>query len=285
MLGFNEIMVVVVLSLLVLGPERVIQIIHSLRKGTEDLQKELTRENIAEGEESKEPSFINHMEEFRRRLIISVVSVIPFAAAAFPVAPKIIHFFRSPYGGNLIFIAPTEAFVVNIKVAIATGVACAFPVIAYHMWRFIAPGLYPREKMVFATLFLTSILLFAGGMAFSYFAILPLAFKFLLQFSAPWFQPMLTAGKYFSFIFKLIIAFGLAFQMPIIIFFLTAADIVPLETFSSQRRTIWVVSFVVGAVLTPPDVLSQVMMSLPLIILFEASLLVSRLYLRARGRM
>ena len=285
MLGFNEIMVVVVLSLLVLGPERVIQIIHSLRKGTEDLQKELTRENIAEGEESKEPSFINHMEEFRRRLIISVVSVIPFAAAAFPVAPKIIHFFRSPYGGKLIFIAPTEAFVVNIKVAIATGVACAFPVIAYQMWRFIAPGLYPREKKVFATLFLTSILLFAGGMAFSYFAILPLAFKFLLQFSAPWFQPMLTAGKYFSFIFKLIIAFGLAFQMPIIIFFLTAADIVPLETFSSQRRTIWVVSLVVGAVLTPPDVLSQVMMSLPLIILFEASLLVSRLYLRARGRM
>ncbi len=283
MLGFNEIMVVLVLALVVLGPERVIQMIHSLRRETEGLRQEIMRDEVAE-EEDDEPGFVHHLEELRRRLIISVVSIIPFAGLAFPFAPRIIQFFRHPYGGNLIFIAPTEAFVVNIKVAIATGVACAFPVIAYQMWRFIAPGLYPREKKVFLTLFLTSIFLFAGGMAFAYFGILPLAFRFLLQFSAPWFQPMLTAGKYFSFVFKLMIAFGLAFQLPIVIFFLVVADIVSLETFSSYRRAIWVVSFIVGAVLTPPDVLSQVMMSLPLIILFEASLLVSRLYLRARGR-
>ncbi len=283
MLGFNEVVMVAVLALVILGPGRMIQTVRSLRRETEDLKRELMKEDGTGGDEEG-PGFIYHLEELRRRIIISLLCIIPFTAVAFPFAPKIIQFLRHPYGGNLIFIAPAEAFVVNIKVAIAMGVAWAFPVIAYQMWRFIAPGLYPGERKVFLALFSSSILLFAGGMAFAYFAILPLAFRFLLQFSAPWFQPMLTAGKYFSFVFKLIIAFGLAFQMPIVIFFLVAADLASLETFSSYRRAIWVVSFVVGAVLTPPDVLSQVMMSLPLILLFEASLLVSRAYLKARGR-
>ena len=286
MLGSSEIILVMVLALVVLGPESLIRAIHSLRSHTEGLRDEILKEKAMGGDEGEgEIGFVSHLEELRRRLIISVASIIPFAAAAFPFSQRIIQFFRHPYGGNLIFISPTEAFVVNIKVAIATGIACAFPVVAFQMWSFIAPGLYPREKKVFLTLFFSSIFFFAGGMAFSYFAILPLAFKFLLRFSAPWFQPMLTAGRYFSFIFKLTIAFGLAFQLPIVIFFLVAADLVPLETFSSYRRTIWMVSFIVGAILTPPDVLSQAMMSLPLIVLFEASLLVSRLYLKTRGRL
>ncbi len=283
MIGFNEIMVVLLLALLVMGPEKVIQTIQSLRKETESIRREITQEEVIEGEEAG-PGVVDHLEELRRRLLISLGAVVPFAIAAFPFSTKIIQFFRQPYGGELIFVAPTEAFVVNIKVALATGIACAFPVIAYHMWRFIAPGLYPREKKVFLSLFLSSIMLFVGGMCFAYFGILPIAFKFLLQFSAPWFQPMLTAGKYFSFVFKLMIAFGLVFQLPIVIFFLTVSDIVPIETFSSYRRVIWVVSFVVGAVLTPPDVFSQVMMSMPLIALFEISLLVSRIYLKAKGR-
>ena len=285
MIGFNEIMVVLLLALLIMGPERVIQTIQSLRKETEDLKREMIKEEILGGEGDEEESgtdIVSHLEELRRRLIICLGVMVPFAIAAFPFSTKIIQFFRRPYGGDLIFVAPTEAFVVNIKVAIATGVACAFPVIAYHMWRFVAPGLYPKEKKVFLSLFISSIFLFVAGMCFAYFGILPLAFKFLLQFSAPWFQPMLTAGRYFSFVFKLMIAFGLAFQLPIVIFFLSTSEIVPLETFVSYRRVIWVVSFVVGAILTPPDVLSQVMMSLPLIVLFEASLLASKLYLKAR---
>ncbi len=282
MIGFGEITVVVLLAVLILGPERAIQIIRTLRNEVDNLKQDITKEYTDEAD--KAPAFVTHLEELRRRLIVSVVSIVPLAAVAFPFAPRIIQFFRHPYGGNLIFIAPTEAFVVNIKVALATGVVCAFPIIAFQMWLFIAPGLYPREKKVFLTLFLTSIGLFGGGMAFAYFGILPLAFKFLLRFSAPWFQPMLTAGRYFSFVFKLMIAFGIVFQIPIIIFFLVAADLVSLETFSSYRRAIWVVSFVLGAVLTPPDVLSQVMMALPLIVLFEASLLVSKLYIKAHKK-
>ncbi len=284
MIGFNEAMVVLFLALLLLGPERVIQTIQSLREETASIRSSISGNNDPETDEDEEPGLINHLEELRRRLLISLGSVIPFAIAAFPFSNKIIQFFRHPYGGNLIFVAPTEAFVVNMKVALAAGVIFAFPIIAYQMWMFIAPGLYPREKRLFISLFVVSVFLFAGGMSFAYFAILPMAFKFLLHFSAPWFQPMLTVERYFSFVFKLMIAFGFVFQLPVVIFFLTSSGVVPIETFSSYRRVIWVISFVVGAVLTPPDVLSQVMMSMPLIVLFELSLLVSKAYIKARNR-
>lgn len=274
MIGQNELFIILVLAFVLLGPQRVIELIRSLREGAEKTMKEIESETAVE----KEASFVFHLEELRKRLIYSAVSIIPTTILCFAFAPKIIEFFRRPYGGKLIYISPPEAFIVNLKVAIGGGIILAFPMIAYQMWKFVAPGLYPKEKRIVLGLMFTSVVLFVGGVTFSYFFIIPLAFKFLLKFGYNWFEPLFTAGKYFSFIFKLMIAFGLVFQTPIVILFLTATGIVSVETLAHYRRHIWVASFILGAVLTPPDVLSQVMMSLPLIVLFEASLLLGKIF-------
>lgn len=278
MLGSNELLLVLALAFILLGPNRVIELIQSLRKTTDRLTTELEEELQITEEKEEENTLVFHLEELRKRFIISLISIIPTTVLCFILAPKIIEFFRRPYGGKLIFISPPEAFIVNIKVAIAGGIALSFPVIAYQMWKFVAPGLYPKEKKIFLTLLLTSVVLFAAGVAFSYFVIIPIAFKFLLKFGSSWFEPMFTASKYFSFMLKLMIAFGIVFQMPIVILFLSVSGIVPIENFTKYRRHIWVASFVIGAVLTPPDVLSQVLMSLPLIMLFEISLILGKIF-------
>ncbi len=278
MIGSNELLIIAAVALVFLGPKRFMEALRAIRSGTssDDYVVDIKDEKEDEG-------VIYHLEELRKRLIYSVLSIIPAAVVCFFFAPKIIDFLRKPYGGKLVFISPPEAFIVNIKVAIGSGVILAFPFIAYQIWKFVAPGLYPHEKKIFLGLILVSTFLFAGGVAFAYFLIVPLAFKFLLKFSYNWFEPMFTVGKYFSFLFKLMIAFGVVFQTPIIVIFLIATGVTSVEALSRYRRHIWVVSFVLGAVLTPPDVLSQVMMSLPLILLFEASLFFGRLVDKNKG--
>ncbi len=276
MLGSNELFLILALAFILLGPNRVIELIRTLRRTTDKITTEIEEE--LQVPEKNEDSFVFHLEELRKRLIISFLSIIPTTIVCFVFASKIIEFFRKPYGGKLIFISPPEAFIVNIKVAIAGGIALSFPVIAYQMWKFIAPGLYPKEKKIFLSLLLTSVILFVAGMAFSYFVIIPIAFNFLLKFGSSWFEPMFTASKYFSFVLKLMIAFGIVFQIPIVILFLSVSGVVPIENFTKYRRHIWVASFVIGAILTPPDVLSQVLMSLPLVVLFELSLILGRIF-------
>ncbi len=275
MIGSSELLLVVLVALVFLGPKRFLETVRALRgEQTPDI------EPLKELREEEDEGLVFHLEELRKRIIYSAVSVVPTTVLCFFYAPKIIDFLRKPYGGKLIFISPPEAFIVNIKVAIGAGIILAFPFIAYQIWKFVAPGLYPNEKKIFVGLIFLSTLLFVAGISFAYFLIVPLAFKFLLKFSYNWFEPMFTVGRYFSFLFKLMIAFGVVFQTPIIVIFLVATRVVTVEALSRYRRHIWVASFVLGAVLTPPDVLSQVMMSLPLILLFELSLFAGRMFER-----
>ena len=272
MIGNNELLLILLLSLIFLGPRRLIELIRTIRG-----------EEAVFEESETEDGVIPHLEELRQRIIYSFISIIPTTVVCFFLAPHIINFLRKPYGGKLIFISPPEAFIVNIKVAIGGGIILAFPFIAYQMWRFVAPGLYPNEKKIFIGLMLLSCLLFSAGVSFCYFYIVPLAFKFLLKFSYDWFQPMFTVGRYFSFLFKLMIAFGVVFQTPIVVLFLILTGVTSVEALSRYRKHIWVASFIIGAVLTPPDVLSQVMMALPLILLFELSLLLGRIVAGGKG--
>ena len=272
MIGNNELLLILLLSLVFLGPRRLIELMRAVRGEEASLKEDETDESV-----------IPHLEELRQRIIYSLISIIPTTVVCFFFAPHIINFLRKPYGGKLIFISPPEAFIVNIKVAIGGGIILAFPFIAYQMWRFVAPGLYPNEKKIFIGLMLLSCVLFAAGVSFCYFYIVPLAFKFLLKFSYDWFQPMFTVGRYFSFLFKLMIAFGVVFQTPIVVLFLILTGVTSVEALSRYRKHIWVASFIIGAVLTPPDVLSQVMMALPLILLFELSLLLGRIVAGGKG--
>ncbi|BAT71941.1 sec-independent protein translocase protein TatC [Thermosulfidibacter takaii ABI70S6] len=276
MIGGNELLVVLLVSLIFLGPKRLIEVIRAARGESDTL--DLSPSSPVE----QEDALIFHLEELRKRLIYSLISIIPTTVVCFFFAPQIINFLRRPYGGKLIFISPPEAFIVNIKVAIGAGIILAFPFIAYQIWKFVAPGLYPNEKKIFLGLIFLSTLLFVGGVSFCYFFIVPLAFKFLLKFSYSWFEPLFTVGKYFSFLFKLMIAFGLVFQTPIVILFLIATGVTTPKALSRYRRHIYVLSFVLGAVLTPPDVLSQILMSMPLILLFELSLLMGKMVVPKR---
>ncbi len=270
MIGSNELLVVLLISLIFLGPQRLIETIRAVRG-----EREMDPYPVSPAQQDE--SLIFHLEELRKRIIYSLLSILPASVVCFFFAPQIINFLRRPYGGKLIFISPPEAFIVNIKVAVGSGVMLAFPFIAYQIWKFVAPGLYPKEKKLFLSLIFMSTVLFLLGVSFCYFFIVPLAFKFLLKFSYSWFEPLFTVGRYFSFLFKLMIAFGLVFQTPIVILFLVATGVTTPQALSRYRRHIYVLSFVLGAVLTPPDVLSQVMMSLPLILLFEFSLFLGRL--------
>ena len=153
MIGSNELLVVLLVSLVFLGPKRLIETIRAIRgEGELDLSQGPPVE--------QEESLIFHLEELRKRLIYSIVSIIPTTVFCFFHASTIINFLRRPYGGKLVFISPPEAFIVNIKVALGAGVILAFPFIAYQIWKFVAPGLYPKEKKIFLGLIFLSTLLF-----------------------------------------------------------------------------------------------------------------------------
>ena len=234
-------------------------------------------------EESKLP-FTTHLEELRRRLIYAVVAIVLGAIIAFLFAKQLFYFLAQPLvkilpaNQPMIFTALTEAFFTYFKVALLAGFFLASPVVFYQLWKFIAPGLYEHEKkfvipfVIFATLF------FILGGAFAYYIVFPFGFKFFLGFSTDYLKLLPKMSEYFSLSLKLIFAFGIVFEMPVITFFLAKMGVVNGEMLSSKRRYAIVLVFVVAALLTPPDVGTQLLMAGPLILLYEVSVWVARIF-------
>ncbi len=238
--------------------------------------------------EDKQP-FLEHLEELRKRLISSFIAVgVGFAIAYFfkellfdvlvlPIQPALSK------DGHLIFTSPTEMFITQIKVALIGGVLISLPYIFYQIWMFVAPGLYQKEKKVVTPLILSSTLLFVAGAAFAYAAVLPIAFKFLLGFGREGadggvsIEALISVREGFAFSIKMLFAFGVAFQLPIVIFFLSKMGVVTPEFLRKKRAYAILLAFVAGAILTPPDIFSQCLLALPLMLLYEASILVARL--------
>ena len=234
-------------------------------------------------EESKLP-FTTHLEELRRRLIYAVVAIVLGAIIAFLFSKQLFYFLAQPLvkilppNQPMIFTALTEAFFTYFKVALLAGFFLASPVVFYQLWKFIAPGLYEHEKkfvipfVIFATLF------FILGGAFAYYIVFPFGFKFFLGFSTDYLKLLPKMSEYFSLSLKLIFAFGIVFEMPVITFFLAKMGVVNGEMLSSKRRYAIVLVFVVAALLTPPDVGTQLLMAGPLILLYEVSVWVARIF-------
>jgi len=234
-------------------------------------------------EESKLP-FTTHLEELRRRLIYAVVAIVLGAIIAFLFAKQLFYFLAQPLvkilpaNQPMIFTALTEAFFTYFKVALLAGFFLASPVVFYQLWKFIAPGLYEHEKkfvipfVIFATLF------FILGGAFAYYIVFPFGFKFFLGFSTDYLKLLPKMSEYFSLSLKLIFAFGIVFEMPVITFFLAKMGVVNGEMLSSKRRYAIVLVFVIAALLTPPDVGTQLLMAGPLILLYEVSVWVARIF-------
>jgi sec-independent protein translocase protein TatC len=240
----------------------------------------------------KEMPLLEHLAELRKRLLWSAVAFILAFVVCYHFAPKIYEFLAAPLAHaleargekpQLIYTALYEAFFTYIKVAIFAAAFVSFPVIATQLWMFIAPGLYKKEKRAMLPfLVVTPVLFFAGG-ALAYYVIFPTAWKFLLSFqdtphgSDVQIQLMAKVSDYLNIVMKLIFAFGLSFELPVLLTLLGKVGILTSASLKKYRRYAYVGCFVLAAVLTPPDILTQCLLAGPLILLFEISVFSVRL--------
>lgn len=234
-------------------------------------------------EKLPEMPLIEHLRELRYRLIVSIIAFLIASGVAFYFAKYVFEVLKEPVLKSypeieLITLSPTEPLFILIKISLAVGFVIASPVILYQMWRFIEPALYPHEKRVFIPLLLGSIILFILGAGFAYFIVLPLALKFLLGlgFSQLMATPYLSVDMYIGFVLKMVIAFGIAFEMPIVLYVLQRARVITPEQLGQFRKYFIVVAFIIGAIIAP-DASTQILMAIPLIALYEISILLGKL--------
>lgn len=225
---------------------------------------------------------MEHLQELRQRIIKSLISILIFTTISFFYARYIFEILKYPIdvhypGMKLITLSPTEPLYIMMEISVIVGIILSVPVILYQIWRFVEPALYPEEKKLVFPLVFFSILLFILGAVFAYFAVLPMALKFLIGigFSQLRAKPMLSAGLYINFLLKMLLGFGFAFEMPIFLFMLQRAGIISDKQLKSFRKYFVVVAFTVGAVIAP-DVSTQILMALPLLLLYEISIFVGR---------
>ena len=235
-----------------------------------------------------------HLVELRRRLIICVIGIGVGFVLSYYFSEKLFYVLMKPMiealpeGGysKLVYTAPHEAFMTYFKVSLIAGTALAMPLILFEVWRFIAPGLCRQEKVLAFPLLLFSTIFFVGGVFFAYFFVFPQAFKFFTSFSSDRLTPLISTREYLSFSAQFLLAFGLIFELPIFIFFLSRLGIVDASLLRRQRRYAILVIFIVAAVLTPtPDAFTQCMMAGPLLILYETSIWIAHFFGRPKCTM
>jgi sec-independent protein translocase protein TatC len=232
--------------------------------------------------EEKKP-FLEHLEELRQRLIVCILAVgIGFVVSYFFSDKLFLVLIRPlrealPKESHLIFTSLPEMFVTYLKVSLVTGIMLASPVIFYELWKFVAPGLYQNEKRLLVPFVLSSCVLFLGGAVFGYFVVFPFGFRFFLGFSNEYIKALPSVKQYFSFSMKLLIAFGIVFELPVITYFLTKIGLVTPQFLKNNRKYAVVIIFALAAIFTPPDVMTQFMMAVPLIVLYEVSIMISKI--------
>jgi sec-independent protein translocase protein TatC len=252
---------------------------------TENEKKEEQEEELEEEEQSGERKMglLDHLEELRKRLLYCIVGVIVCAIGGYIVSDFVQGFLTRPVE-NLVFIAPTEAFITKLKIALIVGLLLALPYLFYHFWKFVKPALYRHERKYLVLAVLFSTLFFFSGVAFAFFVVLPIGLGFLLGFQSEKLQASLTISNYIAFITKMLLAFGVIFQLPVISYFLTKMRILKPQFLRKSRRVAIILIFIAAAVLTPPDVFTQLLMAGPLILLFEISIWVSTFASRGQRR-
>ncbi len=234
-------------------------------------------------DETRAP-LMEHLVELRRRLIWSFGALLAAFAVCFYFADKIFAFLAQPliagFGqgqGRLVYTKLYEAFFVEVRVAFFAAFFLAFPIIANQIWAFVAPGLYAKERRAFLPFLIATPILFLGGAALAYYVVMPSAIRFFLGYQGqiPGIQQeaLPAMGEYLSFVMHFILAFGIAFLLPVLLMLIERAGLVTRDQLTRGRRYAVLVAFIVAAVATPPDVVSQFMLAIPLILLYEISLI------------
>jgi sec-independent protein translocase protein TatC len=234
---------------------------------------------------TQEESFFSHLVELRDRIIKASIAVIAVFLGMVYWAPDIFHLLADPMlkvlpaGAHMIVTDVTGSFFVPMKVTFMAAFVIALPVVIYQIWAFIAPGLYQHEKKLILPLVVSTYILFLVGMSFAYFLVFPTVFSFMVKYNAPLGADMSTdIDNYLSFAMTTFLAFGFTFEVPVVVVVLVRFGIVTLAKLKEWRPYVIVGAFVVAAVVTPPDIMSQLLLAVPLCVLFEFGLLVARFY-------
>jgi sec-independent protein translocase protein TatC len=231
---------------------------------------------------SGEDSFLSHLIELRDRLIRALVAIGVVFVCLFPWAKELYALLahpllaKLPQGGQMIATDVVGVFLVPMKVALMVSFLIALPYVLYQIWAFVAPGLYAHEKRLALPLVASSVVLFFLGMAFAYFLVFPTIFGFMSRIAPEGVAWMTDIEKYLSFVLGSFVAFGVTFEVPVIVIVLVQMRIVELSTLREWRPYVIVGAFVVGAIFTPPDVISQLMLAIPLCLLYELGMLMAR---------
>jgi sec-independent protein translocase protein TatC len=245
--------------------------------------------NPQETEIDKEQSFISHLIELRDRLLRVFAGVLVIFIALFPFANPLYSLLAGPLtkhlpeGTSMIAIEVASPFLIPFKMVLLLSVVLAVPFILYQAWAFIAPGLYRHERRLVFPILISSTLLFYIGMAFAYFVVFPLVFGFFTSIAPEGVAVMTDIGKYLDFVILIFLAFGVAFEVPIVTVVLVKMGLVSAESLAKKRPYVIVAAFVIGMFLTPPDVVSQIMLAIPIWLLFELGLFFSRFMLVSKS--
>jgi sec-independent protein translocase protein TatC len=232
--------------------------------------------------EATQETFLSHLIELRTRLLRSIIAVVIVLLALFPFAKQIYSFLAMPLlkvlpnGATMIATDVTGTFLVPLKVTLMAAFMIALPYVLYQAWAFVAPGLYQHEKRLVLPVLVSSVFFFLVGMAFAYFVVFPVAFGFFAGYAPAGVQMMTDIDKYLSFVLTMFIAFGLTFETPVVVVVLVRMGVVSLDKLKSLRPYVIVGSFVVGAIFTPPDIISQCLLAVPLWLLYELGLQLAR---------
>ena len=235
-----------------------------------------------EGEE-KLP-FTAHLEELRNRMVRCFIAVGVGFVVSFGFKEKLFQILVNPLikvmeeGDTLVYTGLPEAFFTYLKVSLLAGIMVSSPILLYQFWMFVAPGLYHKERRMLIPIVILSTFFFVGGSLFGYFVVFPFGFKFFLGFATETIRPLPSMKEYLGFSAKLLLAFGLVFELPLVLTFLARLGVVSVDFLKKNRKYALLLFFVGAAILTPPDVITQVMMALPLILLYEISILGAKIF-------
>lgn len=245
-----------------------------------------TERKESEDEEGSGQSFISHLVELRERLLKAIAAVLLILVGLLPFANKLYHIIAEPLlelmpkDSKMVAIEVASPFLTPVKLAFFVAVFLAMPVVLYQAWRFVAPGLYRHEKRLAVPLLASSVLMFYLGCAFAYFVVLPKVFAFLLGTTPTGVAMMTDIGHYLDFVLTMFFAFGLCFEVPVGVFIIALLGWVTPAQLSKHRPYVILGAFVVAAIVAPPDVLSMIMLAIPMCLLYELGVLAVRIFVR-----